>query len=142
MKRLLSFLAVAALTLLVTASCTKHSGTAKDPFKGIWYVKTISEIGAGETITVGTGEEYWEFKKNGTVLIHDTTIPELGGGAAPKPFSYNSETRMLRIDAFDYEVLSANSSELGLRSRFSPEVWSSDTYLVISFQRTRKGLSQ
>ena len=142
MKRLLSFLAVAALTLLVTASCTKNSGEGKDPFRGIWYIRAIHEIGAGETVTVGTGGEYWEFKKNGMVLIHDTTIPELGGGAAPKPFSYNSETRMLRVDAFDYEVIAANSSELSLRSKFSPEVWSSDTYLIISFQRTRKGLSQ
>ena len=142
MKKILSILAVAALTLLAAASCTKQSGTAKDPFKGIWYIKTLTEIGVEETIHQGTGEEYWDFKTNETVLIHDTTIPELGGGGAPKPFSYNADTRMLRIDAFDYEVLVANSSELRLKSQFSPEVWHPDTYLIISFQRTKKGLSK
>ena len=142
MKKLLSILAVAVLTLLLAASCTKHSGTAKDPFTGIWYIKTITQSGADEKITEGTGEEYWEFKKDGTVLIHDTTYPVLGGGAAPKAFSYNAETRMLRVDAFDYEVLAANSSELRLKSQFSPEVWPPDIYIVICFQRTKKGLSK
>ena len=139
MRRLL-LLSLSLIVALAALSCSKKSSGSKNTFEGIWYITTISEIGDGENITEGTGNEYWEFKKNGTVIVNDTTVPELGGGSTPKRFSYEEGTRTLMVDAFAYEVLVANSSELRLRSRFSPEVWDRDTYLVISFQRTKKGL--
>ena len=132
------FLCFAVVIALLSVSCSKKSSDAGDPFEGVWYITTISED--QEIVTKGSGEEYWDFKKNGTVIIHDTSIPELGGGSAPKPFSYQAETRLLTVDAFTYEVLVSNSSELRLKSRFSPEVWSRESYIVISFQRSRKGL--
>ena len=141
MKRLI-YLTLTTLIALAAVSCSKHANEGNDPFKGVWYVNTIYESGKEEVLLEqGTGETYWEFKNNGTVLIHDTTIPELGGGSTPKPFSYQAASRILTVDNyFTYEVLGANSSVLRLKSQFSPEVWDRDSYLIISFLRNKKGL--
>ena len=141
MKRLL-LLSLLLLAAMAATFCSKSSSESKDPFRGVWYISTIveEEKGKDAVVTKGTAEQYWEFKTNGTVLVHDTSIPELGGGSVPKPFSFQAETRTLTMDAFTFEVLVSNNSELRLKSQFSPEVWNRDSYLVISFQRTTKGL--
>lgn len=137
MKKALYFLSLALL--LAGVSCTKHSSPSGNPFSGKWYITSYVED--SESQINGTGEEYWTFNaKKGTVVMHDTTFPELGGGAAPKPFTYDSESRKLVVDGFSYEVLEANSSTLRIRSNFTPEQWGRGTHLVISFQRSSKGL--
>ena len=137
MKRALFVLSLALL--LAGVSCTKHSSSTGNPFSGKWYVASYVED--SESQINGTGEEYWTFNaKKGTVVMHDTTFPELGGGAAPKPFTYDSESRVLVVDGFSYEVLEANSSTLRLRSNFTPEQWGRGNKIVISFQRSTRGL--
>lgn len=137
MKRALFVLSLALL--LAGVSCTKQSSSAGNPFSGKWYVASYVED--SESQINGTGEEYWTFNaKKGTVVMHDTTFPELGGGAAPKPFTYDSGSRVLVVDGFSYEVLEANSSTLRIRSNFTPEQWGRGSKIVISFQRSSKGL--
>lgn len=139
MKRYIFILAA----LLLTVACTKHSSDSGNPFSGKWYVSNYLEVSdaEGERMTFGTGDEYWTFnRKKGTVVMHDTTFPELGGGPSPKSFSYDEAAGTLTVDGFSYELILANSTNLRLRSHFAPELWSRDSHLVISFQRTTKGL--
>jgi hypothetical protein len=142
MKHALSII-LAAAALLASVSCSKHSSGSGNPFDGKWYVTNYLEVSAenGEQLTQGTGDQYWVFsRKKGTVVLHDAIFPELGGGPSPKAFSYDSESRTLTVDGFSYEVLLSNSTNLRLRSHFAPELWSRDSHIVISFQRTTKGL--
>ena len=128
MKRALFVLSLALL--LAGVSCTKQSSSAGNPFSGKWYVASYVED--SESQINGPGEEYWTFNaKKGTVVMHDTTFPELGGGADPKPFTYDSGSRVLVVDSFSYEVLEANSSTLRIRSNFTPEQWGRGSKIVI-----------
>ena len=143
MKQILTTILLAAIAL-TALSCTKKSGSNDENFRGKWYVQKLEINYQGESLNsnviMGTGNEYWEFKKNGTVVIVDPNLPpEVNNGSAPKPFVYDSEARTLVIDGvYSYEILSKLKTNFTIKSHFPSGVWDDNAYLVIEFVSTNR----